>query len=87
MRPVLSCAMSLILSSGLTACYVVPERQADGQVIYQHYPLPPVGTVAPARVGVAPGGAAAPANLPVRRLSDLTTLPPPPASSPDRSPT
>ncbi|MDO9134381.1 hypothetical protein [Hydrogenophaga sp.] len=75
MRAVLSCALVLMLSSGLTACYVVPERQADGQVIYQHYPLPPMSTVAPARVGVVPGGAAAPANLPVRLypINDVAT--------------
>ena len=63
MRAVMSCAFFLVLSSGLTACYVVPERQADGQVIYQHYPLPPVGSAAPARPG---GSAAMPATLPVR---------------------
>jgi hypothetical protein len=43
-----------------TGCYVVPERMPDGRVIYQHYPLPPAGTVG------APPGAPAPATLPVR---------------------
>lgn len=39
---------------GLTACYVVPERGADGTVVYQHYPLPPSGVaVVPARVASA----------------------------------
>jgi len=66
MRAILPCALTLLVSSGLTACYVVPERQADGQVIYQHYPLPPVSAVAPPRAAVPPGGAAAPANLPAR---------------------
>jgi hypothetical protein len=75
MRAILPCALTLLVSSGLTACYVVPERQADGQVIYQHYPLPPVATVAPPRAGVPPGGASAPANLPARLypINDIAT--------------
>lgn len=35
-----SIVLGAVLVSG---CYVVPERAADGTVIYQHYPLPPVG--------------------------------------------
>lgn len=66
MRAILPCAFGLLLSSALTGCYVVPERQADGQVIYQHYPLPPVGAVVPPRAVLPSGGAAAPANLPAR---------------------
>lgn len=75
MRAILPCALTLLVSSGLTACYVVPERQADGQVIYQHYPLPPVGSVVPPRAAVPPGGASAPANLPARLypINDVAT--------------
>lgn len=47
----------------LTACYVVPERAPDGTLIYQPYPLPPVGTPMPA--APAPGRTAS-ATLPVR---------------------
>jgi hypothetical protein len=43
------------LAAGLTACYVVPMRSADGTVYYEQYPLPPVGTPIPA--GAAPGPA------------------------------
>jgi hypothetical protein len=47
----------------LSACYVVPERAPDGSVIYQHYPLPPMGPVpGPAVMPRTP----APASLPVR---------------------
>lgn len=45
----------------LAGCYVVPERQADGSVVYQHYPLPPAGVP----VAVKPAGPA-PAALDVR---------------------
>ena len=48
----------------LTACYVVPERAPDGTLYYQHYPLPPAGTVVPVPPQAA--GRAAPATLPVR---------------------
>ena len=75
MRAILPCALTLLVSSGLTACYVVPERQADGQVIYQHYPLPPVGSVVPPRVAMPSGGSSAPANLPARLypINDIAT--------------
>jgi len=48
----------------LSACYVVPERLPDGQVVYQTYPFPPPVAAMPAPVGGA--GSAAPATLPVR---------------------
>ena len=75
MRALLSCALSLLVSGGLTACYVVPERQADGQVVFQHYPLPPPGVVVPAPARAVPGGASAPANLPTRLypINDIAT--------------
>jgi hypothetical protein len=47
----------------LAGCYVVPERAPDGTVYYQHYPLPPAGTVVPAPASPA---RPAPATLPVR---------------------
>lgn len=63
MRITSSLGVSLLVSFVVTGCYVVPERAADGSVVYQHYPLPPVGAVAPPRAG---GSASAPATLPVR---------------------
>ena len=66
MRGFLGMGFALLVSAALTACYVVPERTPDGAVIYQHYPLPPVGTVAPPPAGAASPGRAAPATLPVR---------------------
>ena len=60
MRRSIRLGLSVMTAAGLTACYVVPERASDGTVYYQHYPLPPVGVVAPAPSGVAP------ATLPVR---------------------
>ncbi|MBS3910392.1 MAG: hypothetical protein KGZ70_00885 [Hydrogenophaga sp.] len=62
MRGFVGLGIALSASAVLTACYVVPERSPDGAVIYQHYPLPPVGTVAPP----AAAGRVAPATLPVR---------------------
>jgi len=63
MRAFMSLGVAVLASAVLTACYVVPERTPDGSVIYQHYPLPPVGTVAPT---AAVTGRVAPATLPVR---------------------
>ena len=54
------CAIMALTAAALTSCYIVPERGPDGQVIYQHYPLPPVGAVP------APSGGPTPATLPVR---------------------
>ena len=31
----------------LSGCYIVPVRGPDGMVMYDHYPLPPVGTPMP----------------------------------------
>mgnify|MGYP001765287418 CR=1 FL=1 len=35
------------LALGLSGCYIVPVRGPDGTVMYDHYPLPPVGTPLP----------------------------------------
>lgn len=44
----LSVSTTMVLAvTLLSGCYVVPERGVDGTVIYQHYPLPPVGAPTP----------------------------------------
>jgi hypothetical protein len=63
MRRRLQGVVTVLAAVVLTACYVVPERAPDGTVYYQHYPLPPAGTVVPAPASPA---RAAPATLPVR---------------------
>jgi hypothetical protein len=60
MKSMSRAGLLMAMASVLSACYVVPERSPDGRLIYQTYPLPPAGTIAP-----VPGGAA-PASLPVR---------------------
>lgn len=52
----------------LAGCYVVPIQAPDGTVNYQHYPLPPAGTVLPPSGMVVPPTASgpAPATLNVR---------------------
>lgn len=40
-------ALLALMASGMSACYVVPERAADGTVQYGYHPLPPAGTPAP----------------------------------------
>lgn len=50
----------------LSGCYIVPERSADGHLLYQYYPLPPAGAVVAPPAAVAPSGGVAPASLPVR---------------------
>jgi hypothetical protein len=47
-----------VTMSALSACYVVPMRGTDGNVYYETYPLPPVGTPippAPSGAGQMPG--------------------------------
>ncbi len=67
MRKALRWGSAVLVSLGLTGCYVVPERTPDGKVIYQHYPLPPAGTVAPPpATGVPAVATPRPANLVVR---------------------
>lgn len=55
-------AMAITMAM-LAGCYVVPERAPDGSVRYQHFPLPPAGTVLPAP---PPPSRTGPATLPVR---------------------
>lgn len=52
----------------LAGCYVVPERTTDGRLIYQHYPLPHLGSEVPALIGSGSvqSGALSAADLPVR---------------------
>jgi hypothetical protein len=57
-------AITVVASAVLSACYIVPERLPDGQVVYQTYPYPPPVATLPAPA-MAPGSAA-PATLPVR---------------------
>ena len=38
---------SVAIAAALAGCYVVPVQSPDGTVNYQHYPLPPAGTVVP----------------------------------------
>lgn len=68
MRGILKSGLILWTSVFLTACYVLPERTADGRLVYQHYPLPPVGATAPPVMGggAMQSGPASPADLPVR---------------------
>lgn len=44
-----------VMALALSACYVVPVRGPDGTVMYDHYPMPPVGTPMP-MPGPATGG-------------------------------
>jgi hypothetical protein len=45
----------LALGAVLSGCYVVPVRGPDGTVVYDHYPLPPVGTPLPVPPAAAAG--------------------------------
>ena len=64
MSRIVRCAIALLGTAVLSACYIVPERLPDGQVIYQTYPFPPpVAAVPTAPAGT---GSATPATLPVR---------------------
>jgi hypothetical protein len=47
MRYLKLASLAALSLAALSACYVVPERAADGTVIYQHYPLPPAGVAIP----------------------------------------
>jgi hypothetical protein len=50
------------LATALSGCYVVPVRGPDGTVMYDHYPLPPVG--APMPMAVPAPGPGAPGQMP-----------------------
>ena len=45
MRRFSQCGATIMAVAVLAGCYVVPERAPDGTLYYQHYPLPPAGTV------------------------------------------
>jgi len=68
MHETLRLELILLASIFLTGCYVVPERTTDGRIIYQHYPLPPIGSTAPPLTGsgALQSGAVSPTDLPVR---------------------
>jgi len=57
---VLRISLALLAQTVLmSGCYIVPVRGPDGTVIYDHYPLPPVGAPMPMAVpapGPAPSG-------------------------------
>ena len=61
MRPDRKITAVLAFSAiALSGCYVVPVVDPQGNVQYQHYPLPPAGT----QVVAAPAAYAAPAGYP-----------------------
>lgn len=68
MRKYFGLGLVLLISVFFTGCYLVPERTSDGRIIYQQYPLPPIGSSAQplAGSGLIQGGTAPSANLPVR---------------------
>jgi hypothetical protein len=47
-----------VLATALSGCYIAPVRGPDGTVMYDYYPLPPVGAQMPMAVP-APGPAGA----------------------------
>lgn len=55
----------VLAAVSVVGCYVVPVRGADGAVRYEHYPLPPPGTMMPMPAPAAAPGAA-PATISVR---------------------
>jgi hypothetical protein len=68
-------AVLSVCALALPGCYVVPVVDSQGQVQYQHYPLPPAGTpvVAPPALYPAPNpvpGGAFPAVLAARLYPD-----------------
>lgn len=60
-------AMLLVLATvpALAGCYVVPVVDPQGNVQYQHYPLPPSGTPAASHYPPYPGYPAGPAPVSV----------------------
>jgi len=55
-----------VLALGLSGCYIVPVRGPDGTVMYDHYPLPPVGTPLPPQAPAAAPAGQMPAVLTAR---------------------
>lgn len=74
MKPKLKNALALAASTlGLSACYVVPVVDPQGNVQNYHYPLPPAGVpvaVAPGAVPVPAQGGAFPVVLNARLYPD-----------------
>jgi hypothetical protein len=68
MTSVRTCLSIAAVAAALSACYVVPVRAPDGTVMYDHYPLPPVGSPMPMPApGMGPGsGGQMPAVLNAR---------------------
>lgn len=68
MRVALKFGFLLLTSVSLTGCYVVPERTTDGRLIYQHYPLPPIGSEVQSHIGggAMQSGTLSATDLPVR---------------------
>jgi hypothetical protein len=62
MSTIRSKAALVALATALSGCYVVPVRVPDGTVMYDHYPLPPVG--APMPMAVPAPGPGAPVQMP-----------------------
>jgi len=54
----------VVLAAALSGCYVVPVRGPDGTVMYDHYPLPPVGSPMPMPMPVPPPAAGAAGQMP-----------------------
>src|SRR3990172_6695322 len=85
MKPNRKIAAALTFSSiALSGCYVVPVVDPQGNVQYQHYPLPPAGTqvvavpaayAAPAGYPAPHPGAAFPVVLNARAASRFSTAP------------
>jgi hypothetical protein len=48
----------------LSGCYIVPVRGPDGTVMYDHYPLPPVGTPMPMPMAAPPPGPTGASQMP-----------------------
>ena len=67
MRRAIGAGCVVLTTAVLAGCYIVPERTADGRVLYSYYPLPPVEPLpGPSGVPAPTAAAVAPASLPVR---------------------
>jgi hypothetical protein len=50
-----NCLVLVALAAAVSGCYIVPVRGPDGTVMYDHYPLPPVGAPMPMAAPAAAG--------------------------------
>jgi len=71
-RKILALAAAVAAFS-LSGCYVVPMQASDGTVQYQHYPLPPAGTVVPPMATGAAGPAPATLNVRLYPANEIAT--------------